>query len=166
MAWVDWVIVTIVTLSVLLGLIRGVVREVIALAGMILAVWLVFRYAEPVGAQLPLGVMWPAARTLAAGVLIFLGVVFGAALLGWIVQKLLAVAKLSASDRVLGATFGLLRALLLLLLGVYFLRETPVAQEHWWRESVLLPPLEAAVRFAAPHFQQLIPQAIQRFSVS
>jgi len=92
--------------------------------------------------------------------------VFGAALIGWIVQKLLAVAKLSASDRMLGATFGLLRALLLLLVGVYFLRGTPVVQELWWRESVLLPPLEAAVRFAAPHFQQLMPQAIQRIAVS
>jgi membrane protein required for colicin V production len=162
MVMIDWVIVTVVALSVLLGLIRGVVRELIALVGLIAAVWLAFRYAEPVGALLPLGAVWPAARALAAGVLIFIGVVFSAALIGWIVQKLLAVAKLSASDRMLGATFGLLRALLLLMMGVYFLRETPVVQEHWWRESRLLPPLEAAVRFAAPY----VPQAIQRMSVS
>src|SRR5262245_38054237 len=109
MAWVDWFIVAIVSLSVLLGVMRGVVRELIALCGLILAAWLAIQYAAVVGAQLPLGDAVPAARTLAAGVLIFIGVVFGAALLGWIVQKLLAIAKLSASDRALGALFGLLR---------------------------------------------------------
>ncbi len=162
MAWADWVIVAIVSLSVLLGLMRGVVRELIALCGLILAAWLAFQYAAEVGARLPLGDAVPAARTLAAGVLIFIGVVFGAALLGWLVQKLLAIVKLSAPDRALGALFGLLRAVLLLLVGVYFLRGTTVAQELWWRESVLLPPLEAAVRFAAPHVEQWMPQAVQR----
>ena len=166
MAWVDWVIVAIVCLSILLGVLRGVVRELIALCGLILAAWLAIQYAAEVGARLPLGDAVPAARTLAAGVLIFIGVVFGAALLGWLVQKLLAIVKLTASDRALGALFGLLRAVLLLLVGVYFLHGTPLAQELWWRESVLLPPLEAAVRFAAPHLEQWMPQAIQRPAVS
>lgn len=165
MAWVDWIILAIVCLSILLGILRGVVRELIALCGLILAAWLAIQYAAEVGARLPLGDAVPAARTLAAGVLIFIGVVFGAALLGWLVQKLLAIVKLSASDRALGALFGLLRAVLLLLVGVYFLRSTPLAQEAWWRESVLLPPLEAAVRFAAPHLEQWIPQAIGRPAV-
>jgi membrane protein required for colicin V production len=162
MAWVDWIIVAVVSLSVLLGLIRGVVRELIALCGLILAAWLAYQYAGDVGARLPLGDAVPAARTLAAGVLIFIGVVFGAALVGWVVQKLLAIVKLSTPDRALGALFGLLRAGLLLLIGVYFLRGTSVAQESWWRESVLLPPLEAAVRFAAPHVEQWMPQTVQR----
>ena len=166
MAWVDWIIVAVVSLSVLLGVMRGVVRELIALCGLILAAWLAFQYAAQVGAHLPLGDAVPAARTLAAGVLIFIGVVFAAALLGWVVQKLLAIAKLSASDRALGALFGLLRAVLVLLVGVYFLRGTTIAQETWWRESVLLPPLEAAVRFAAPHLEQWMPQAVQRQAAS
>jgi membrane protein required for colicin V production len=166
MAWADWIIVAIVGLSVLLGVLRGLVRELIALCGLILAAWLAIQYAAEVGTRLPLGDAVPAARTLAAGVLIFIGVVFAAALLGWIVQKLLAIAKLSASDRALGAMFGLSRAVLLLMVGVYFLRGTPLAQESWWRESVLLPPLEAAVRFAAPHLEQWMPQAVQRQAAS
>jgi membrane protein required for colicin V production len=166
MAWADWIIVAIVGLSVLLGVLRGLVRELIALCGLILAAWLAIQYAAAVGTRLPLGDAVPAARTLAAGMLIFIGVVFAAALLGWIVQKLLAIAKLSASDRALGAMFGLSRAVLLLMVGVYFLRGTSLAQESWWRESVLLPPLEAAVRFAAPHLEQRMPQAVQRQAAS
>lgn len=162
MAWIDWVIVAVVALSVLLGLFRGVMRELIALAGLVLALWLAVQFAVPLGAQLPLGDLWPAARSLAAGVLIFVAVVFAAGIVGWLVQRLLAAVKLSAADRVLGGLFGLLRGVLLLLVMVFVFRETAVAREAWWRESVLLPPLEAAVRFAAPY----VPPAIQRLSKS
>lgn len=151
MTMVDWMIVSGVALSILLGVLRGIVRELVALAGWITAIVLALHYASDVGAVLPLPVNWPALRTGLGALLIVLVVVFAAGIAGWLIQKLLSAAKLSAADRTLGAGFGLLRAALVLLTAVFFSYDTALAQRPWWRASVVLPHVEATVRFVAPH---------------
>ena len=47
MSAIDWAIVVILGLSIVLGVLRGVVREVFALCGWIVGVLLAFRFAEP-----------------------------------------------------------------------------------------------------------------------
>lgn len=147
---VDWVIVAVTALSVLLGLLRGFVREVMALAGWIAGVVLALRYASDLGRALPFDLPWEPARTALAAVLIVLGCVVAAAIVAWIVGKFVSAVKLTGTDRLLGALFGLLRALLLMLLLVLFAGRTALAQHPLWRDSILLSELEAAVRFAAP----------------
>jgi membrane protein required for colicin V production len=151
MTVVDWVIVGGVVFSVLLGVLRGIMRELVALAGWIAAIVLALHYASELGALLPLPVNWPALRIGLGALLIVIVVVFVAGFAGWLVQKLLAAAKLSAADRTLGAGFGLLRAGLILLTVVFFSYNTALAQQPWWQASVVLPHVEATVRFVAPH---------------
>ena len=50
----DWLIVALVALSTLVGLGRGMVRELLALAGWAVAVFLALHFAAPLGAWLPL----------------------------------------------------------------------------------------------------------------
>lgn len=153
---VDWIIVGIVALSVLLGVLRGLVREVMSLAGWIVGIVLAIRYAVPLGRELPVDLAVAEVRTGLAALAIVLGTVLAAGLLAWLIGKLLAAVKLSGTDRLLGALFGLVRAALIVLLAVLFAGRTAVAQQPLWRESLLLPHLEAAVRFASP----LLPPAL------
>lgn len=151
MTLVDWIIVGGAAFSVLLGVLRGIVRELIALAGWIAAIVLALHYAIDVGAALPLPVNWPALRTGLGALLIVVAVILVAGAAGWLVHKLLAAAKLSAADRTLGAGFGLLRAALIVLTVVFFSYQTALAQQPWWKASAVLPHVEATVRFVAPH---------------
>ena len=144
----DWVVVAVIGASVLLGLLRGFVRELISLAGWIAGIWLAFRFAASISASVPLGAEWPLARTAVVALLIVVGCVFAAAFAGWLVRELIKAAKLSAADRTLGGLFGLARGLLIVGLAVFLVRDTAMYREPLWRESLVLPQIEAALGFA------------------
>ncbi|MGZ8254342.1 MAG: CvpA family protein [Burkholderiaceae bacterium] len=155
-ATVDWIIGAVVLVSVLVGLLRGVTREIVSLAGWVLGLVLAFYFAEQVGATLPIEP--PELRPVVGALLILAGVLILAALLGAVLRALLAAVKLSTLDRLLGGVFGLARAVLVLGVAVVLASGTPVPKAGWWKESLLLPWLEAGVAFATP----LLPAPIAR----
>ena len=144
----DWAVVAVLGASILLGLLRGFMREMISLAGWIAGIWLAFRFAVPISASLPFGQEWPLARTAAVALLVVVACVFAAALAGWLLRELVRAAKLSAADRTLGGLFGLGRGLLIIGLAVFLVRDTALYREPLWRESLVLPKIEAALAFA------------------
>jgi membrane protein required for colicin V production len=148
----DWVVGAVIGASILLGLLRGFVRETISLAGWIAGIWLAFRFAVGISASVPLAQDWPLARTAVVAVLIVVGCVFAAALVGWLVRELIKAAKLSAADRTLGGLFGLARGVLIIALAVFLVRDTALYREPLWRESLVLPQIEAALAFALRQF--------------
>lgn len=154
----DWTLLAVLGASILLGLIRGFMREVISLAGWIAGIWLAFRFAAAISASLPIAEEWPLARTAVVAVLIVVGCVFAAALAGWFIRELIKAAKLSAADRTLGGLFGLARGLLIIGLAVFLVRDTALYREPLWRESMVLPPIEAALAFALRQFPDAAPR--------
>ena len=152
----DWIIAAVVLVSVLVGLLRGVMREIVSLAGWALGLVLAFFFAEQLGATLTIE---PALlRTAIGALLILAGVLVLAALLGAMLRALLAAARLTALDRLLGGVFGFARAALVLGVAVLLASGTPVPKAGWWKESLLLPWLEAGVAFTTP----LLPESIAR----
>ena len=147
---VDWIIAAGILISVLLGVLRGATREIVSLAGWVLALVLAYFYAEPVGAALPWHVSAPLLRTGLGALTILVGVLIAAALLGALLRALLVAARLSAVDRVAGGAFGLVRAALVLGLAVGLASLTALPRADWWNESLLLPSLQAGVAFASP----------------
>lgn len=144
----DWIVLAVIGASFVLGFARGFMREMISLAGWIGGLWLAFRYAAELAALLPFAADWPLARLAAVALLIVVACVFAAALLGWLVRELVKAARLSAADRTLGGLFGLARGALIVGLAIFLVRDTALYREPLWRESLVLPPLEAALAFA------------------
>lgn len=149
----DWAMLAVVGLSVLLGLLRGFMRETISLAGWIAGIWLAFRFAAAVSASLPFAGDWPLARTAGVAVLIVVVCVFVAALVGWLVRELIKAARLSAADRTLGGLFGFARGMLIVGLAVFLVRDTTLYRDPMWRESLVVPQIEAALAFALRQVQ-------------
>lgn len=154
----DWVIVTVLAASALLGLWRGLMREVFSVAGWVAGIVLAIRYATPLGEMLPSDFGWPALRTGLAAVGIVVACLFTAAALGWLLHKLIAAARLSGADRALGALFGLVRGTLIVCAVVFFASRTALAQQPAWREAKLLAPFDAGVRWIVPY----LPPALTR----
>ncbi len=158
----DWTIVGVLAVSVLLGLLRGFVREALAVAGWVVGIVLALRYSAELGTHLPFDVPLPALRTGIGALAIVVASVFVGALAGWVLRQLLAAARLSFADRALGALFGVTRAVLIVFAVVFFVSGTTAARQPLWRESALLPPIEAAVRFASPYLPESFARPVQR----
>lgn len=146
----DYVVIGIVSLSLVFGLWRGVVGEIIALVAWGLALFAAIEFGTLLGARLFTGMSDPAVRSLAGCVLIFVSVLVIMSLVRMAMRSMVKALGLSVSDRLLGMLFGVMRGVLLcmLLVGVGGLTSAP--QQTWWRAATLAPPLETAVMAVRP----------------
>jgi membrane protein required for colicin V production len=132
---VDWILLAILGLSVLIGLWRGLVFEVMSLLGWVVAYFAAQWFAPQMSEHLPVGTPGSALNHAAGFVVTFLVVLIVWALLARLVKLLITASPLSVIDRVLGAGFGLLRGLVLLLAIATVVAMTPAARSPAWRQS-------------------------------
>ncbi|WP_295447212.1 CvpA family protein [uncultured Thiodictyon sp.] len=158
MNWVDGVIIAIILLSAVVGLARGLLREVMSLAVWAAAAGVGYLYHKPVAAVLTAYVAQPTVRLVVAYAVLALGVlIVGAvvgALLGALVDK---AAVLRWTDRLLGALFGAARGGVLVAMVVYLAALTPMADEPWWQDS----PVIAQCKGAADWLLSKVPPQLQ-----
>jgi Uncharacterized membrane protein, required for colicin V production len=136
--------------SVLLGLWRGLVYEVLSvlnwIAAFILAQWL----APQAAGWLPLGGAGEPLRYAAGFVLVFVAALFAGGLLAWLVKKLVEAVGLRPVDRTLGAVFGLIRGTVAVLALAVVVHLTGLKDGAWWTESMTAGVATAALRGLKP----------------
>lgn len=130
-----------IALSVLIGLWRGFIKEVFALAVWVLAFLLAFQYSDLAAVHLSGFVELPSARTAVAFGGIFILVLVAGGLLTWLVGKLVEKTGLSGTDRLLGAVFGALRGVLLIIALILVAGFTPIPNDPWWQQSRVIEAL-------------------------
>jgi membrane protein required for colicin V production len=138
MIWVDYVIIGIIALSALIGLARGLIREVISLAVWIIALAAAWLFYEPVAAELEPWIATPSLRIGAAVLILVVAVLIVGAIVAWLLTMLVDKTGLSGTDRLLGVVFGAARGVVLVALIVFLASLTPVTQDPWWDQSNLL----------------------------
>jgi membrane protein required for colicin V production len=143
MTALDYAVLTIVGCSVLLSVIRGLTREVMALAGWVVAFLVANVFSAPVSSQLSTAITDPSLRLLAAFVLLFVVTLIVMGLLAMAASRLMRTAGLGAEDRVLGSVFGLARGLLMVLVLVLLAGLTALPRQPVWNNAMLSAPLEA-----------------------
>ena len=136
MAALDWVFIAVLLVSLLLGLLRGLVYEVLSVASWITAFVLAQWLAPAVGGWLPLGTTSEPLRYAAGFAAVFVAAVFAGGLVAWAMRRLVEAAGLRPVDRALGAAFGLVRGTVLLLALAVVVNMTPLRKDAWWTESV------------------------------
>ena len=140
--WVDYVIIGIIAISAIIGLARGLIREVIALAVWVTAALAAWMFYVPVSERLTPWIGTPSLRLAAAVVLIVVGVLIAGAIIGYILSLLVEKTGLTGTDRLLGMVFGAGRGAVLVALLVFLATLTPLTGDPWWGESQLLPKFE------------------------
>lgn len=134
MTWVDYTVIAILVLSIAWGAWRGLVHEVLSLAGWIMAFLAANLLATPFAETFPAG-MRPELRVVVAFVLIFVGTLVLATLLSALVTKFVKVSVLHSLDRWLGALFGLLRGLLIIVALAMVAGLTSLPRKPDWTNS-------------------------------
>ena len=135
MATVDWVFLAVLGFSMLLGAWRGLVYEVLSVLGWAVSFYAAQYFAPQVASWLPLQSSSETVRYAAAFVLVFVAAVFAAGLFAFVIKKLVAAIGLRPVDRTMGAAFGLVRGVILLLAAAVVVDMTALKNSAWWQES-------------------------------
>jgi membrane protein required for colicin V production len=132
---VDWILLAVLGLSMLLGLWRGLVHEVLSLAGWAAAFVLAQMYAPQAAAWLPMEGSSQMLRYAAGFVATFVAVLIATVLVSFVVKKLVSAVGLGPLDRLLGSLFGLLRGLVILLAVTVVVGMTPMRESDAWQSA-------------------------------
>ena len=134
----------------LLGAWRGLVYEVLSVLGWALSFYAAYYYAPVVAGMLPMPSSSEPVRYAAAFVLIFVAAIFTAGLMAFLLKKLVAAIGLRPIDRTLGAAFGVVRGVILLLAATVVIDMTALKTSDWWQESKGAPLLSATLKGLKP----------------
>jgi membrane protein required for colicin V production len=147
MTIIDFIVLAVIVISILLGVIKGLVREVLALAAWVLA-FLAANIAAPDAARLlPAGMASEEIRLLTGFAAVFIVVLIGLSVIAMMASKLVKIAGLGMVDRVLGGIFGLARGALVVLILVLLAGLTSLPRQPAWRNALLAHALEASAGY-------------------
>jgi membrane protein required for colicin V production len=135
-AALDWAVLGVLAASVLLGLWRGLVYEVLSVLNWVAAFFLAQWFAQAAAQWLPMGGAGQALRHAAGFVVVFIASLFIGGLLAWLLKKLVEAVGLRPVDRALGGLFGLVRGTVAVLAVAVVVHLTSWKDSRWWKESV------------------------------
>jgi len=132
----DFAVLTILAASAILGLVRGVTKEILSLVAYVSAFVAAVRWGPVVYEWLSIIEMSLLRMAVSYGA-VFIVTLLGVGLLGVALGALIERTGLESADRSLGALFGVLRGVLIVLALVVVAGYTPMPQEPWWKDAVL-----------------------------
>jgi len=159
LGWVDWTLLAVLALSVVVGLWRGLVFELMSLVGWVVAYVAAQLYSPIVAAWVPVGAPGSALNQGAGFVLTFLAVLIVWTLAARLLRLVIHATPLTLVDRSLGAAFGLLRGAVLLLALATVVAYTPAARAQAWQDS----HGAAWLRLALQGLKPVLPAEVARY---
>ncbi|USX28442.1 CvpA family protein [Oxalobacteraceae bacterium OTU3CINTB1] len=142
----DYLVIFVMVTSVIISMLRGLVKEVLSLAGWVVAFVVANAYAAALAVMLPAVVPGEVLRLILAFIALFIGVRILMGLLAMALGALLDAGGLSLLDRLLGAVFGVGRGLVIVLTAVILCGMTSLPQQDFWKEALLSPYAETGAR--------------------
>ena len=156
---IDIIIALALLASVVVGVVRGFVKEAISIAALLIAIWAALYFGPAVG---DVSSSWLSSEGLQmwfGRILVFAIILSIGGLLGWGISKLVRMSVLSGMDRFLGALFGTLRGILLLAVFVIGGQFAGFEKDEWWLSSRLIPHVEVVadwIKVMAPKGLELL----------
>jgi membrane protein required for colicin V production len=146
----DYVVLAIVGLSILLSMMRGFFREILAFGGWVAAFFVAKFYTLELAPLLPEAIPTEPLKLLAAFVILFLATLLVTSLLAIALSEAFKKVGLGWMDRWLGAIFGLARGVVIVGVLVLLAGLTTIPQDVRWRNAMFSAPFEALVTWVLP----------------
>jgi membrane protein required for colicin V production len=159
MSVLDIIVVLVLILTVVRGLMRGMVDTLFSLAAWILAFVSGKWGALLVAPLLPLGIESPAIRYFAGFAVVFLVVLIGVLLLGHALASLVKAVGLGGADRLLGGVLGLAKGLVILIGLTLAAGLTSLPRTDFWKQAALSGSLQIMALRALP----LVPADVAKY---
>jgi membrane protein required for colicin V production len=134
MTWLDYFVIAVIVLSIAWGAWRGLVHEVLSLAGWIMAFLAANLLASPLAESFPAN-MRPEFRVVGSWLLVFVATLVVTALATALITRYIRVSVLRGLDRWLGALFGVLRGLVIIVAFAVAAGLTALPTLPVWKDS-------------------------------
>ncbi len=151
MIWIDYAIAGLVAVSAVIGLFRGFIKEAFALLTWVVAIGVGLHYSRDFAVLLQDAISYPSARIATAFILLFFITLVLGGLISFILNHLIEATGLTGTDRLLGMLFGIVRGAVLVSVMVLLAGVTPLPEDSWWKQSVLIPPFQALAVWLKSH---------------
>ena len=149
MSWPDYAILGTIAISVLVGALRGFMKEVFSLVVWAAAFIIAYRYGGDVAALMDDHISLPSARTAMGFTGLFIVVLLIGGLLNYLIGRLVESTGLSGTDRLLGGVFGAARGLALVVAVLLVAGFTPIPADPWWKDSQMVQRLMPFVEWSS-----------------
>ncbi len=146
----DYLVIFIMGCSLLISILRGLMKEVLSLLGWIVAFVVANAYGHELASMLPTLIPGAIVRLLVAFISLFIAVKMLMWLLGKTVEAMLEATGLTFADRALGSIFGLIRGALIVLTVVLLCGTTSIPKQEFWKKAYLSPLAVAGVQELMP----------------
>ncbi len=155
----DWVIGAIILVSILVGVMRGFIKESMSLISWILAVWLGVTFCVEAGEFISqyVNIPNPKFRMSAGFALVFIGTLFAGAIISYTITKVFVRGPIRGIDRVLGIGFGAVRGAAIVVALLVVARAAGQESAGWWQSSGLVAKFRPFVTYA----EELLPESWQ-----
>ena len=151
MTWAGYVILGVIGLSVLVGAIRGFIKEVFSLLVWAAAFIVAWKFSGDLAGLMEEVINLPSARTAMAFTGLFVLVLLVGGLINYLLGKLVESTGLSGTDRLLGGIFGAARGLVLVVAALLVAGFTPIPADPWWKESPTIERMMPLVDWSASY---------------
>lgn len=155
----DIILIIILGLSILLGILKGFIRELFSLAFFIIGVVLSFLFYNEVGGIYMPGLKNRDVSNFAGFITIFVLVLIVGAVVTYFVKKIFTIGPLKAIDMILGGLFGLLRGILIASITVFALIVFPVNDSLIVKSQLspyIIKSIEVFVHFLPAEYKEKI----------
>jgi membrane protein required for colicin V production len=157
----DYTVLIIIGISIVVSMMRGAVREVLAIVGWLAAIFAAKTYAIELVPLLPADIPTETLKILAAHVIVFFGVLVVASLLTVALSSLIKKIGLNWINRFLGGFFGFARGLIIVCVLVFLAGLTSIPKDARWTNAMFSAPLEALVKTALPWLPQMVAKHVK-----
>lgn len=153
MEWIDYAIIALIALSIIVSLVRGFVKEALSLGVWIAAFIIASQFYLELAAYFTRIEDTMVRNGVAVAVLFITTLVVGA-LITYFISQLVQKTGLSGTDRVLGSVFGALRGVLIVSALLFAVDTfTPMAENSWWQNSLLIPHFSVYIQWFFEYLQ-------------
>lgn len=142
---VDYFTLGMLLISALVGISRGLFKEVLALASWLAAAWVAYHYSNYLSTE------WLSTfhleELLSLGIsflILFILMLIICGLFGGVVQKIILSVGLSLTDRFLGLIFGVIRGGLIVVVLATLAALTPIPKSMTWKNAITRPAIDMA----------------------
>lgn len=160
MIWVDYTIIVLILISSVIGLLRGFIKEAVSLFIWLIAIWIGLTYSRTFSVLFEDFIDSPSARIATASALLFFTTLILGAMISYLLGELVNRTGLTGSDRFVGMIFGIARGLVVVSIVIMLAGLTPLPEDSWWKESILIPPFQSLAVWLRNHVPSDLGQVI------